>query len=159
MIWRINIIIYFCKLTCAFWLPLFWKSGSVLGWVLVFKIGLSDDMVLVSYVGYILGYSINMFLVLSLGLTLGSPLDSPNAVADLPGKFLGTPLGLCFGSEASRCLCYSCWLMDFHKATCWVVFIYCVPSYGYFITSKINSVRYCQLMELLTLSLFGQNSD
>ena len=86
--------------------------------MLVFKIGLSDDVVMEAYVGYILGYSINMFLGLSLGLPLGSPLDSPNAVADLPGKFLGTPLGLCFGSEASRCLCYCRCLVDFHKATC-----------------------------------------
>ena len=46
--------------------------------MLVFKIGLSDDMVLVAFVGYILGYSINMFLVLSLGLPLRYPLDSPN---------------------------------------------------------------------------------
>ena len=115
---KINSIIYFYKLTCASWLPRFRTSGSDLGWVLVFKIGLSDDMVLGAYVGYILGYFINMFLVLSLVLTLGSPLDSPNTGDDLPSKFLGTPLGLYFGSEASRCLCYFRCLMDFHKATC-----------------------------------------
>ena len=153
MIWRINSIIYFCKLTCASWLPHLRTSRSDLGWVLVFKIGLSAEMVLVAFVGYILRYSINMFLGLSLVLPLGSPLDSPNTGADMHSKFLGTPLGLYFGSEVSRCMCYCRCLMDFHKATCWVVFISCVPSYGAFITSKINSVRYFQLMELITLSL------
>ena len=93
--------------------------------------------------GYLVG--------LSLGISLVSSLESPNPGADLPGTLLGTPLGLWFGSEAVRCLCFCLGLMDFHEATCWGVDISCVPISGAFITSKMNSIRYYQLMEFLTL--------
>ena len=73
---------------------------------------------------------------LSLRLSLASLLEYPSPGDELTDMLLGVPLGLWFGSDVV-----------------WEVGIYCVPPYGYFITSKINSVRYCQLMELLTLSL------
>ena len=58
------------------------------------------------------------FLVgLLLGLKIGSPLDSPNTGAELHYTLLGDPLGLCFGSEAARCLCSFRPLIYFHEAT------------------------------------------
>ena len=64
------------------------------------------------------------------------PLDSPNPGADSTGTLMGAPLGLWFVSDVF-----------------WGVGIYCVPPFGAFITYKINSVRYCHLVEFLTLSL------
>ena len=147
--------------------------------MLGFKLGLLYGMVLGAPVGYPLRYSINIFLAwnfaihlvhgkdlwfmigtgegylvgLSLGLPLGSPLDSPNPVSELPDTLLGAPLGLWFGSEVARCLCYFQRLMDLHEDNFWGVGISCVPTSGYSIASKINSVKYFQLMELLKLSL------
>ena len=43
--------------------------------------------------------------------------------------------------------------MDFREFTCWEVGISCFPPYGDLIASNINSGIYCQLLELLTLSL------
>ena len=54
---------------------------------------------------------------LSLGLPLGYPLDSTNPVDELHDTLLGAPLGLWFGSEATRCMCYCFRLMDLHEAT------------------------------------------
>ena len=88
---------------------------------------------------------------LSRGLPLGSPLESQNSGADLHDTLMGTPIGLWFGSEAVSCLNYYPRLMDFHEATCWAVRISCIPTSEAFITSKINSVRYFQLMELPNL--------
>ena len=95
--------------------------------------------------GYLVG--------LSLGISLVSSLESPNPGADLPGTLLGTPLGLWFGSEAVKRLC--CWrhLMDYHEDTWWGVGISCVPTSGSLIKSTMNSVRYFQLLELLTLEI------
>ena len=73
---------------------------------------------------------------LSLVFPLGSPLDSPNPGADLSGTLLYAPLGLWFFSDVV-----------------WGVGIYFVPPSGSSIASKMNSVRYCQLVEILTLSL------
>ena len=73
---------------------------------------------------------------LSLGLPLGSTPDSPNPGSEMPNTLLGVLIGSWFGSDVV-----------------WVVVIYYVPTSGYFITYKIKSVRYCQLMELTTLSL------
>ena len=65
--------------------------------------------------GYLVG--------LPLGLPLGSPLNYPNLGADMPSMLMGTPLGLWFFSDMV-----------------WWVGIYCVPSSGSFIASKMNSV-------------------
>ena len=43
--------------------------------------------------------------------------------------------------------------MDYLEANFWGVGISCFAPSGTFITSKMNSVRYLQLLELLTLSL------
>ena len=123
-------------------------------------------------VGYPLGYSINMFLGLALGNYFGplegylvgvsivplyvlmivtgeeyfvvlilviprvSQLEAPNPIAELPGTLMDAPLGLWFLSCAV-----------------WGVGISCVPPYGDLITSNMTSVRYCQLLEFLTLAL------
>ena len=70
------------------------------------------------------GYSVG----LSLGLLIGLTLDSPNPGAELPVTLLGVPIGLWFGSEADRRLCYLQLLMDCHGASFWGVGIYCVPT-------------------------------
>ena len=118
-----------------------------------------------TWYGYLVGVSLDKlarlmivtgegFLVgLSLGLPLGSPLKSTNIGADLPIKILGAPLRLSFGYSAFRCWCCCRCLIYFCKATCWGVGTSCLPPYGAFITSNINSVRYFQLLELLTLAL------
>ena len=100
------------------------REGYLVGFYLVILAGLMIG----TGEGYLVG--------LSLGLPLGSPLDSKNHGADLSGMLLDTPLGFWFGSEML-----------------WGVGIYCVPTSGAFIISKINSVRYFQLLEFPTLSL------
>ena len=57
---------YIFRLTCDSWLLCLRTSGSVLGWALVFELGFSVGMVLEDPVEYILGYLINMLLVLAL---------------------------------------------------------------------------------------------
>ena len=64
-------------------LPRLRKSGSELGWALVFELVLSVDMVLIEYVGYPLGYSINMLLV----------LDLDNSFETWEGSLVGVSLG------------------------------------------------------------------
>ena len=66
---------------------------------------------------------------------------------------MGAPLWLWFGYEAVICKCCCRRLTNFGKSTCWGVGISRAPAYGALITSNMNSVRYCQLMEFLTLSL------
>ena len=86
--------------------------------------------------GFVIG-TLEVYLVgLSLGFPLGYPLDYPNTGAELSGTLLFAPLRLWFFSDVI-----------------WGVGISFVPPYGYFIASKMNSVRYFQLMEFLTLSL------
>ena len=137
-----NIIRFLCRLNCASWLPCLRSYVSELGCDIGFELGLSDVMVMGAPAGYLLVYSINMFLGLKLGnyfgtregylvgvslvtlnglmivtgegslfgLPLGlpivSPIESPNNGSDLTGTLLGAPLGLRFGSEAVRCLCF-----------------------------------------------------
>ena len=145
---------------------------SELGWYLGFELSLSLVMVLVTPVGYPLGYYINVLLVLALfdsfgiwegylvGFSLGilsglmiftgevylvglslvlllrSPLDSPNPITELTVMLLGAPLGM--------------WFVSYMVLG---VGISCVPPSGYVITYKMNSVKCCQLLELITLSL------
>ena len=90
---------------------------------------------------------------LSRVLLLGSPLESPNTGSELPGQLLCAPLGLWFGSEASRCICSFRRLIDYHEATNWAVDISFLPPSGAFISYKINPLRYYQLMEFITLSI------
>ena len=88
---------------------------------------------------------------LSLGLPHGYPLESTNTGVDMPGTLMGASLGLWFLYEAVRCRywCSWCRLMDCRKATCGGVIIYCIPPSVSLITSNMNSLRYCQLLELL----------
>ena len=55
--------------------------------------------------GLMIGNVEGSMIVLSLGLLLVYPLESPNPGSELSGTLLGAPLGLCFFSEAFRCLC------------------------------------------------------
>ena len=115
--------------------------------------------------GYFVGFSlvslaelvigdVEVYLVgLSLVLPLGSPLESPNPGADFTGMLIGELLGLWFGYEVCRYSCFCHRLMDFLEANFWGVGVYCVPPSGPPITSNINSVIYCQLLEFLTLAL------
>ena len=91
---------------------------------------------LVTLAGLIIGTGEGSLIGLSLGLPLGSPLESTNTGADMPGTLLGAPPGLWFEFDVV-----------------WGVGISCLPLSGAFITSTMNSVRYLQLVELLTLSL------
>ena len=109
--------------------------------------------------GFMIGTGEGYLVGLSLGLPLGYPLDSPNSGAGIPGMLMGVPLGLWFGYEESRCLCSWLHLMDFHESNWWEVCISCVFPSGAFITSKINSVMYFQLMELLKLLTFTNLVD
>ena len=91
--------------------------------------------------GYLVGFSLVPMAVLMIGtdegsvvglslvFPLGSPLDSPNPGADLSGTLLYAPLGLWFFFDVV-----------------WGVGIYFVPPSGSSIASKMNSVRYCQLV-------------
>ena len=90
---------------------------------------------------------------LSLELPLGYTLEYPNTIDDLPGILLRDSLGLWFDSGSVRCLCCYRRLMDGHEPTCWGVGIYSFLSSGSLITSIMNSVRYCQLLDFLTLAL------
>ena len=45
------------------------------------------------------------------------------------------------------------WMEEFVRTTCWGVGISCVPPYRSFIIFKMNSAKYFQLLDLLTLSL------
>ena len=182
-------MIYFCRLSCASWIPRLRKYGSEFGWAMCFELGFSDGIAMGAPVGSPLGYSIKMFLGLELcyqfftwevylvevslgrlsgsmigtgegylvGLSLVLPLRSSleplNPGAQLPGTLLVAPSGLWFGYEVRRCMCSCLRLLDFHEANFWEVRISCVSLSGDFITSKNKSVRYCQLMQLLTLSL------
>ena len=92
-------------------------------------------------------------VLLSLVLTIGYPLEYTNPGSELSDTLLGAPLGLRFLSEAVRCMCCCRQLMNCHEGTCWGVCIYCVPPSGDLIISNMNSVRYFQLLELITLSL------
>ena len=120
--------------------------GTWEGSLVVVSLGALAGLVVVTGEGY--------FFVLSLLLPREYPFYSPNPGAELPGTLMGYTLGLFFGYEAVVCLCSCLRLMDFHKATCWGVGISCVPPSGYFITSKESSVRYFQLLDLITLSVF-----
>ena len=111
-------------------------TGVLLGTLDGFTIGAGE--------GYLVG--------LSLGLPLGSPLESTHSGYDLPGTLMGAPLGLWFGSEGVNYLCFCHLLMGCHEDTCWEVGMSCLPPFGAFITSKLNSVRYCKLLELLNFS-------
>ena len=93
-------------------------------------------MMLRASAGSPLGYSIGMLLGLSLGLLLGSSYDFPNTGYEMSGTLLGAHIGLWFGSDVVG-----------------GVGIYCISHSRSFITSKMNPVRYCQLLELLNLSL------
>ena len=86
--------------------------------------------------GFVIGTGEVYLVGLSLGFPLGYPLDYPNPGAELSGTLLVASLGLWFFSDMV-----------------WGVGISCVPPFGSFIASKMNSVRYCQLMEFLKLSL------
>ena len=86
--------------------------------------------------GLMIGTGVGSLFGLSLIILLGYPLESTNPGADLPVMMLDAPSRLWFGSDVV-----------------WGVGISCVPTSGAFITSKMNSVRYCQLLELPTLSL------
>ena len=103
--------------------------------MVVFSIGPLYGLMIVTVEVYLFG--------LSLGIPRVSPLESPNPGAELPDMLLGAPLGLCFGYEAVRYMCSFLRLMDFHESTYWGGGISWVPPYGDFITSKLNSVRYC----------------
>ena len=103
-------------------------------------------------IGTVEGYLVG----LSLGLPHVSPIEFPNPGADLPVTLLGKPLGLLFGSEAVRFWCCCQCVMDRHEANCargGEVDISCVLHFGALITSNMNSVRYFQHLELLTLEL------
>ena len=86
--------------------------------------------------GLMIGAGEGSVVGLSLVFPLGYPLDSPNPGSELSGTLLVAYLGLWFFYDVI-----------------WGVGISCVPPYGSFIASKMNSVRYCQLMEFLNLSL------
>ena len=88
-----------------------------------------------------------------MGVTLVYPLESPNPGAGLPDMLLGAPLGLWFGSEAVMCWCFYRCVTYFRKDTWWGVGIYCVPPSGALITSNMNSLRYLQILDFLTLVL------
>ena len=90
-----------------------------------------------------------------LGLSIGSPLESPNPGAVLPVMLLRhllgcgldlKQLGVSFSSFAS-------WIAVNLLARGGGVCIYCVPPSGFIITYNMNSVRYFQLIEFLTLEL------
>ena len=62
-----KIIIYVCRLTCAYWLPFLRAYGYDIGCKMGFVFGFSVGMVLVEPVGYTLGYSIHILIGLVLG--------------------------------------------------------------------------------------------
>ena len=143
-----------------------WNGADTLGYSINIILGLVLDnyfgtwegsLVVVSLVtlsGLVVVTGEVYCFALSLLLPLGYSFYSPNPGSELPGKLLGYTLGLCFGYEAFMCLCSCRRLIDFHKATCWAVGISCVPPSEYFITSKDSYVRYFQLLELITFSVF-----
>ena len=102
--------------------PLVYSMNMLIGLVLInsfgkweglfveVSLGTPDRLMIGTVEGYLIG--------LSLVISLGSPLESPNPGSDLPGILLGAHLGLWFGSEAARFLCFCCRLMNFHEATC-----------------------------------------
>ena len=71
MIWRMNLILFFCRLTCAYCFLCLRASISEIGWALGFGLILSFGMVLGAPVGSTFGYSINKFLGLELGNWFG----------------------------------------------------------------------------------------
>ena len=103
--------------------------------------------------GLIIGTVELSFVGLSLELPLGYPLEYPNTGSVLPGTPMGTPIGLWFGYEAARYFCYCLYLTDLQKDNCGEGGIYCVPTSETICTFYMNSVRYLQLLELLTLAL------
>ena len=187
MMWRMKIIRYLCRLTCASWLTRLRTSRSYLCWTIVFGLGFSVSIVMGAPAGYPLGCFIKIYICLtlwnsfstcegylvvvsivslsglmirtiegylvglSLQVPLRSPLESQNPGSEMPGTLLVAPIGLWFFSELFRCLCYCCRLINFCEATRWGVVISCVPNSGAFITSKMNSVRYLQVLEFITL--------
>ena len=68
-------------------------------------------------VGLMIGTGEVSLVGLSLVLPLGYPLESTNTGVDMPGTLMGASLGLWFGSEAVRCWCYWCLLVDCCKDT------------------------------------------
>ena len=117
-----------------------------MGWIF-FVISLSRLAILMIFTGE------RSLVVLSMQLPLGSPLEYPNIVSELSVTRMYAPLGLWFGSEAAMCMCYCRRLMNWHEVTFWWVGIYCVPNSGSFLTYKINSEGYSQLMDFITLSI------
>ena len=99
-------------------------------------------------IGTVEGYLVSLSLVLPIVF----PLEYPNTESDLPGMLLGKPLGLWFGSEAVGYLCFFCRFTYLFKATFWGVSISCIHPYRALIKSSMNSLRYYQIMELITLS-------
>ena len=67
MIWRMNCIIFICRLTCENWLPSSRGYGSDNCWALEFELDLSVGMVLGSPIGYPLKYWIRMVLGFVIG--------------------------------------------------------------------------------------------
>ena len=140
--------------------------GYPLGYSINMLLGLS----LVNYFGTYEGYlfrsllctlaglildTVERYLVgLSLRITIGYPLEYLNLGYFLSVTLMGVPLWLWFVSESVRCHCCFRCLTDFCKAPfCGEVVIYCVPTSVDIIKSIMDSGRYCQLMELLTLEL------
>ena len=96
VIWRINIIIFLCRLTCVYWIPRFRASGSELVWDLGSESCLSFGMFLGATVGSSLEYLIIILFVLLLRnysstwevYLVRFPLDT------LCGSMIGTKEGL-----------------------------------------------------------------
>ena len=137
--------------------PLWYSINMLLGLELCYYFGAWEgyfvEVSLVTLYGLMIGTLEGSLVGISLGIPLGYPLKYPNPGAELPGMLLSAPIGLWFSSEAVRCLCFCRSLMNWHEFTWWGVGISCVHPCGCFITSKINSIRYYKLLELLTLSL------
>ena len=78
MIWRMSIIVFSCRLTCAYCIPSLRESGSEPGYNMDFALGFSVVMIMGSPVGYPLEDSIIMFLGLALENYFGNPIGSHN---------------------------------------------------------------------------------
>ena len=116
MTWRINIIIFICRLTCESWLPRLRASGSELGWALRSELDFSVGVVLGATAGSSQEYFIIMLLGLSLrnnfgtweGDLVGFPLDTLGVLIIGTGEgllvswSLGLPLGSPFESTNTR---------------------------------------------------------
>ena len=143
--------------------------GTPVGYPLEYSIGMLIGLAFVNYFGKLGGYLVGVTLGIISGLMIGTgggyfvglslvlpliySLESSNTESMLPCTIMGTPLGLWFVSKLIKYGCSWHRLTDFCKSTCGEVDISCVPHYGAVITSNKNSVRYCQLLEFLTLVL------